>query len=254
MNTDKQWEKWGQANPYFGVLSDKKFRGKNLSDDILDDFSKSGEQYIASVIGTALDFQDSFSPNRVLDFGCGVGRLLVPLAERFNHVVGVDISPSMLAEAQKHVARFGDRVTLCQSDDDLTRVEGDFDFIHSVIVFQHISKNRGMYIVNNLLSRLNPGGMAALHFPYRRNVSPFSKMVNFFRRYIPGVHQAVNIFRGLPFNDPIMEMNCYDITKLLATFHNHGIDGAYLKIHPELSGYQTATFFGIKRISVDAAG
>ncbi len=32
-----------------------------------------------------------------VEIGCGVGRLLLPMAERFSHVIGVDIAPTMLA-------------------------------------------------------------------------------------------------------------------------------------------------------------
>ena len=247
MSTDKQWEKWGKTNPYYGVLSDDKFRGKSINDDTLDAFFKSGEEYIASVIEAVNDLDKSFSPKRVLDFGCGVGRLLVPLAERFDEIVGVDVSPSMLLEAEKHVSRFNGRVRLTKSDDKLSNVRGNFDFIHSVIVFQHIPTSRGMEIVQGLLSRLNDGGVAVLHFPYQRNASPISKILNLVRRFIPGVHPVLNVIRGRPYNDPIMEMNCYKIDNLISVFSNCSIKDIYVKAHPEHTGYRTATLIGIKR-------
>ena len=245
MNTDKHWEQWGRTNPYYGVLSDDRFRGKSLSENVYDDFFKSGEEYISAVIQTASGLCDDFSPRRVLDFGCGVGRLLVPLAERFDQIVGVDVSPSMLAEAQKNVARFDGRVILAQSDDELTQVQGTFDLIHSVIVFQHIPRGRGMNIVARLLSRLNQGGMAVLHFPYSRNASAISKKLHLARRVIPGVHPILNAIRGRPLSDPIMEMNCYDIGNILSMYRKYGSEDVHIRVHPEHTGYCTATLYGV---------
>ncbi|MBW3535270.1 MAG: methyltransferase domain-containing protein, partial [Gemmatimonadetes bacterium] len=36
-----------------------------------------------------------------LDFGCGAGRLSRPLADRFRHYIGLDISEEMLANARR---------------------------------------------------------------------------------------------------------------------------------------------------------
>ena len=31
-----------------------------------------------------------------LEIGCGIGRLLIPMARRFSRVIGVDVAPTML--------------------------------------------------------------------------------------------------------------------------------------------------------------
>ena len=31
MGTDQAWEKWGSQNPYFGVITDEKYRNENIS-------------------------------------------------------------------------------------------------------------------------------------------------------------------------------------------------------------------------------
>ncbi len=54
----------------------------------------------------------------VLDAGCGSGRVTEELLERLprGHVVALDASPSMLAEARARLAGAGDKVTFVEAD------------------------------------------------------------------------------------------------------------------------------------------
>ncbi|HTZ10641.1 MAG TPA: class I SAM-dependent methyltransferase [Acidimicrobiales bacterium] len=54
----------------------------------------------------------------VLDAGCGSGRVTELLLGRLprGHVVAVDAAPSMVAEARRRLARFGDRVSIVEAD------------------------------------------------------------------------------------------------------------------------------------------
>jgi SAM-dependent methyltransferase len=47
------------------------------------------------------DFVDSFAPTRVLDAGCGTGRVAIELSRRGRAVVGLDQDPSMLDVARQ---------------------------------------------------------------------------------------------------------------------------------------------------------
>src|SRR5262249_15948332 len=108
-----------------------------------------------------------FEPRRVLDFGCGVGRLVIPLAKRCGQVVGVDVAQSMLAEARSICGKLGlTNVRLHRSDDRLTGVEGAFDLAHSYIVFQPIPGRRGMALLKRLLALVDDNGVCVLHFVY----------------------------------------------------------------------------------------
>ena len=42
MSTDKDWEKWGSDNPYYGVLSDSKFLGSALDEKMEQEFFEAG--------------------------------------------------------------------------------------------------------------------------------------------------------------------------------------------------------------------
>jgi 2-polyprenyl-3-methyl-5-hydroxy-6-metoxy-1,4-benzoquinol methylase len=139
-NTDSQWERFGVIDPYFGVLSHPQFHKEELTEETRAEFFRTGEEHVAAVftaIHSKLD--PNFSPSRTLDFGCGVGRLLPGFAMRSREVVGYDISPGMIAEAQKNVKLPNVTMTML--------MDGTFDFVHSYIVFQHIEPKRGMRIL-----------------------------------------------------------------------------------------------------------
>src|SRR5262249_55665413 len=142
---DDVWEYYGKNDPYFGVLTASVFRRNELTDARKAEFFATGERYIETVLQTVREhFDPEFRPDRALDFGCGVGRLAIPLAKRSNSVLGVDISESMLATAARNAEEHGVKnITFVKSDDTLSRVSGGFDFIHSFIVYQHIPPRQG---------------------------------------------------------------------------------------------------------------
>src|ERR1041385_7561216 len=68
------------------------------------------------------------APARVLDAGCGTGRIAIPLAELGHERIGVDVDPSMLAGARRNApARqwlLGDLAHL-----DILGLKPDFDLV-----------------------------------------------------------------------------------------------------------------------------
>ena len=47
-----EWEKWGRADPYFGVITDPSFRSANLDEAGRLRFFRSGETEIAETLAT----------------------------------------------------------------------------------------------------------------------------------------------------------------------------------------------------------
>src|SRR6266550_1447345 len=197
-NSDKDWERFGKTDPYFAVLTAPEFHGR-LSDSERAKFFASGEGHIDTIFSIARERLDpSFAPARALDFGCGVGRLLLPLAQRCREVTGVDVSPSMLDEARRNCDAAGAKdVQLVQGDDDLSAVAGPFDFVHTYIVLQHIPVERGERLVRKLAAKLAPGGIGMFHVPYtagRQRLT--SKALYWLRMRVPGGKWALNLARG----------------------------------------------------------
>jgi SAM-dependent methyltransferase len=168
IDTDRDWEHFARTDPYWAVDTFDRFRKSNLTEAGLAEFFRRGDEYIEYIFRTVRQHvDDTFAPRSALDFGCGVGRMVIPLSRRCADVVGVDVSDSMLREAETHCRRQGaTNVRLVKSDDNLSLVSGAFDLVHSFIVLQHIPVARGMVLFGRLLELLNDGGVGVLHLTY----------------------------------------------------------------------------------------
>jgi trans-aconitate 2-methyltransferase len=96
---------------------------------------------------------------RVLDAGCGSGRVTERLAERLpaGRVVALDGSPSMIDAARDRLARFGDRIDFVVAD--LGRplpVEGGLDAVFSTATFHWVADHDALFA--NLAAVTRPGG------------------------------------------------------------------------------------------------
>ena len=98
-----QWERYGAMDPYYGVLSAPDFHRARLDAATRARFFDTGRRQVAELAARIEAHTGStLQARRALDYGCGVGRLTLPLAERCEHVYGVDVSPSMLHEADRN--------------------------------------------------------------------------------------------------------------------------------------------------------
>jgi SAM-dependent methyltransferase len=166
------WTAIAETDPYWGVLADERYRGQELAEAERADFYNSGKVLVDVILQEVRSNLDAnFAPTRSLDFGCGVGRLLIPLARRTKgEAVGVDVAPKMIEITRRHVEQCGlSNVTLVLGNDELSNVTGDFDLINSFLVFQHIPPPRGYAITAKLLTLLRPGGVACLHYSFARD-------------------------------------------------------------------------------------
>jgi len=166
-----------------------------------------------------------------LDFGCGVGRLLLPMASIFEQVTGVDVSTSMLDISRQNCAERGiHNVELKHSDDELSQLNGNFDFIHSYLVFQHIPVHRGERIFSHLVDRLENGGVMAIHLPFQWKGSVARRALHRVRRNFSPLSGLVNLVKGKRWNEPFIQMNLYDMNRILRLLTDHGIKDVFLEV------------------------
>lgn len=244
MSTDKDWEKWGSENPFFGVLSDPKFIGSDLKAAIEEEFYRSGQNDIRNTM-RYLGLLGGNKFKYAVDFGCGTGRLTIPLASYAKKVTGVDISHSVLNKAKEKTPK---KLSTKISYIDLTThdIPKNYDFVHSFIVLQHIPPRRGKRIITDLLTDLQPGGFAALHITYANNTSRLKKMTVWLRNHIVPLHIFLNIIKGRRWNTPRMRMHLYDLEEILQLYNNAGITET-LQIATDHGGYIGAMILGKKQ-------
>jgi SAM-dependent methyltransferase len=243
-DSDRDWKSWGETNPYFGVLTDAKYLNANLNGESLREFFNSGElhvDHVYSVIHTSI--RTGFHPDRVLDYGCGVGRLVVAFARVAPTVVGVDISPSMLALARKHCTEFSaDSVRLLNVDQFDALEPGGFDLVHSFIVLQHIPIDRGELIVKKLVTLLADGGIGAIHLPYSDSRTAFHRSLSALRKRVKLVHGLLNLAAHRSYSSPHMQMNCYSMNRVFESLRKMHCSNLHVELS-EHSGIHSAMIY-----------
>lgn len=96
---------------------------------------------------------------RILDVGCGTGDFVIELARRGATVVGIDISPTVVATAQARCADLP-RVTLKATGiNEFSAPPNSFDLVTSITVLQHLTDSSQLaQVVQRLCAVLRPGG------------------------------------------------------------------------------------------------
>ena len=104
------------------------------------------------------------APERVLDLGCGDGRLAALVLEQRSTVTGVvavDASPPMLDQARQRFAS-DDRVRVRRWDlNEPISPLGTFDVVVSGFAIHHLDDARKQAIFREIAQQLRPGGVFA---------------------------------------------------------------------------------------------
>jgi SAM-dependent methyltransferase len=237
----EDWEWFGREEPYFGVWTEEQFTREKLGEEARSRFFASGEQHMDTLLAdvSALVYSD-FAPERVLEYGCGVGRLLIPAARRARHVVGVDVSSSMLAEARRNCEAFGVSGVTLVPVQQMVGLEPGFDFIYSIAVFQHMPRRAGEPIFATLAGLLRPGGVGALNIVLRAepHLARFNAVMK-----VPLARYVRNIARGRPWAYPHMQMNTYDLNRISLVLRDQGVRELYVKVEARSAGFDPCTVF-----------
>ena len=102
--------------------------------------------------------------DRLLDVGCGWGALVCHAATHFGvNAVGVTLAEEQFAHAQEKVSRLGlaNQVTIAMLD--YSHIEGDFDKIASVGMFEHVGVRNYPAYFQTINRLLKPGGLYLHH-------------------------------------------------------------------------------------------
>jgi SAM-dependent methyltransferase len=169
MTLDRQrqdWEQLAEVDPLWAVLTRADKRGGRWDRD---EFLATGESEVAEVMGAAEELGAPSQHGRALDFGCGPGRLTRALAGRFETAVGVDISEAMVASARLlNTDVEGCEFRVNESADLDQFGAGEFDFVYSNLVLQHLPDRELVYgYVAEFLRVATPTGLVVFGLPAR---------------------------------------------------------------------------------------
>ncbi len=231
---DKSWKVIGNKDPYYGVLTDEQFKSGALDANKIDIFYKTGYEHVEKVMGKLIRFfhlRENYTFENVLDFGCGTGRLVIPFAEKYKKVTGIDISDGMLSEALIQInSKRLTNISLLQVDDIVGyEFKETYDFIHTYIVLQHINEKTGYAIINKLLSITRPLGYGVIHLTFEGVSSKSEKVIANLKRKYNWFNQLMNFLKGRPLNRPFMQMNSYDLNKVFGIFYRNGIEQLFVE-------------------------
>ena len=160
------WQAFGESEPHWSVLSSDDYLQAHLPENV-DRFFRRGELEVDIHLNALRRAGLSTRFGRVLDFGCGVGRLTLALSPQADQVIGVDISPPHLRLAEERASQVGIANVLFEAIaaiDDLDRYRG-FDLVISLIVLQHNPPPVMAALYARLLAALAPGGVAIVQMP-----------------------------------------------------------------------------------------
>ena len=127
---------------------------------VIDNETKSMEDFrVAGDDGvTALNNLIPLHPSwNVVNIGCGMGRLELPLSRRVGQIYAFDVSEKMLERAAQYLAECAN-VTLCRTDWRLADIDDNqIDLVISFLVFQHCPQDITWRYFREAYRVLKPG-------------------------------------------------------------------------------------------------
>lgn len=165
------WETLGAEDPLWAVASLPEKRGGRWD---VTEFLATGTKEVKrlhAVLQRAPEAPPRF--RRVLDFGCGVGRLTLAWKAYAEHVVGVDISEPMLKRARLLAGeQSGITYVLNRAQDLAAFGTGTFDLCFSHICLQHMPWSIAQSYLREFSRLAEPGGWVLFQLPSRRLIPP----------------------------------------------------------------------------------
>lgn len=184
-----------------------------------------------------------------LDFGCGVGRLSMALAEHVDAVVGVDVSAPMIEQARRHDTT--GRCTFVLNDaPDLSIIDSNtVDLAYSSLVLQHIPAPFNAIFLGELLRVLRPGGLLVVQLATRPDDSLRGRIARIAPRRAMRFAQQVLLRYPAP-----MEMHALSATVVNDLARDHGATVLRAADEPMYGGHWVYTrYYVVKDGSDDRA-
>ena len=178
----RNWEELAAVDPLWAVLSVRGLRGRWQ----LDGFLATGDADVAALLEICAEVARPKRRERVLDFGCGVGRLARPFAREFAEYVGVDVAEGMVNHARELHADL-QNCTFVLGGDLGAFADASFDLVFANLVLQHLPSRPAVErSVLELLRVVRRDGLLVFQLPSRlaptRRLQPRRRVYALLRR------------------------------------------------------------------------
>src|SRR5947209_11287137 len=169
-----------------------------------------------------------FTPESVLEYGCGPGRLAIPFARRTGSVTAVDRSPAMLAVARREAAKQNAGNIHFKTAAEFAASSRKFDLVTSYLLFQRLPPARGLALFRELLGCIGSGGIGVFHFLCRAAASPAVRITRGIRERVSVINGITNIGRGKPFGQPFIPSHTYDLDDVFRILVERGFENSHV--------------------------
>jgi len=160
----QSWEHLGDTRAHHSVLTSKDFLPDSLEKNI-GAFWKSGEREVQEIEAILKRHGVKLSEVKTaVEYGCGVGRVTIPLSKSVSSMHAYDISRPHLDYAKEHANEERATINFHLVSDPLGKLQ-PCDLFYSRIVFQHNPPPIIHQLIKNALESLNPGGIALFQVP-----------------------------------------------------------------------------------------
>lgn len=160
-----EWEKLGREQPAWSVLSVDRYKDIPTT-KIPPAFYKSGESQVLQLVKALRRHGIRPSFAKTVEYGCGIGRITFPLAQRSGHTIAYDISREHLAIAETQALKR--KITNIRFEHvnrpDIA-FESGYDFYYSSLVYQHNPPPIIRHLIQQALGGLISGGIAVFQVP-----------------------------------------------------------------------------------------
>jgi SAM-dependent methyltransferase len=229
MQPDRKWEAFAEREPFFAVFTDPTFLSANRTANQEREFFDSGELLVDAIFHTIRTrMAPDFTPESVLEYGCGPGRLAIPFARRTGSVTAVDRSPAMLAVARREAAKQNAGNIHFKTAAEFAASTRKFDLVNSYLLFQRLPPSRGLALFRELLGRIGSGGIGVFHFLYRGTASPLVKVTRGIRERVGFINGIANVARRKPFGEPFIPSHVYDLDEVFRILVESGFEASHV--------------------------
>jgi SAM-dependent methyltransferase len=163
------WSRVGTEDPFWSVLTLDMYRKRRMfRADQIDGFYETGRAEVARLESYLTRNGRVVPPEGVcVDYGCGVGRVTLWLARRFQHVVALDVSQPHLEMARRYLGARGItnvEYRLVRRPQDLNIMHG-MNLFYSIMALQHNPPPLISEILSVALAHLDDEGTAFFQVP-----------------------------------------------------------------------------------------